>query len=338
MLIFPPFQIVYRNGIPFNMGYGWLFSPPIRGSIVASVNFKMLLIQWIGVLIIGGIAVLLTSKSNTTEMDKDQNASPISEQKIKTIKFQDNEKISNGKSNVKNKCPSGVGGWLLVLVILMVFLGPLYGLGLLGGSIMATEESYPEIILNNNWHSYKIVSYIAFAISSIVSIYGGVVLAVYRDASAIKSAKKALWISGPIISIVTLLILSFFIFEEIDNLINTKVISAIIGSAIWAFIWTTYLNKSNRIRRTYLEAIKSASSTELSYGPGLHQEMSGELLCDSESRLTNKFDEQAEGRVKDTNRQKKAYTCLKCLNNFPNDTGKCPQCGEISLTVPALST
>lgn len=63
MFVYPPFQIVRNNGVAFNMGYGWIFDSPKRGSIIANVNVPMLLIQWIGVLIVGGIAFFLAKSS-----------------------------------------------------------------------------------------------------------------------------------------------------------------------------------------------------------------------------------------------------------------------------------
>jgi uncharacterized RDD family membrane protein YckC len=58
MLLFPPFQVQVR-GTAFNMGYHYLAEPPRRGSIPASVNVQMLLAQWVGVALLGAVAVLL---------------------------------------------------------------------------------------------------------------------------------------------------------------------------------------------------------------------------------------------------------------------------------------
>lgn len=66
MLVYPPFQVVVQNGVIFNMGYDWLVDPPKRGYIAATVNVSMLLIQWIGVLVVGGLAFCL-AKNLTQE-------------------------------------------------------------------------------------------------------------------------------------------------------------------------------------------------------------------------------------------------------------------------------
>lgn len=62
MLLFPPFQVQVR-GTTFNMGYHYLAEPPRRGSIPASVNTQMLLVQWVGVALLGAVAVLLLKDS-----------------------------------------------------------------------------------------------------------------------------------------------------------------------------------------------------------------------------------------------------------------------------------
>lgn len=64
MLVYPPFQVVAKNGVVFNMGYGWIFDPPKRGYIAASVDVPMLLIQWVGVLVVGGLALFLAKNSS----------------------------------------------------------------------------------------------------------------------------------------------------------------------------------------------------------------------------------------------------------------------------------
>ncbi len=63
MIAYPPFHVVLQNGLVFNMGYNWLLDPPKRGSIVAIVNVSMLLMQWVGVLVVGGLAFFLAKNS-----------------------------------------------------------------------------------------------------------------------------------------------------------------------------------------------------------------------------------------------------------------------------------
>jgi hypothetical protein len=54
MLLFPPFQWEGANGATASAGYGFLFNPP-----GGAVDIGTLFTQWIGVLIVGGIAFFL---------------------------------------------------------------------------------------------------------------------------------------------------------------------------------------------------------------------------------------------------------------------------------------
>lgn len=58
MLLFPPYYIVGRDA-NINMGYGFIFNPPKRGIYTATVNTGMLIVQWLAVLLIGGIVLFL---------------------------------------------------------------------------------------------------------------------------------------------------------------------------------------------------------------------------------------------------------------------------------------
>ena len=56
MGIYPPFHFNAQNSVVLNLGYGWIVNPPLVSGTFGTVDIGMLLTQWIGVLIIGGIA------------------------------------------------------------------------------------------------------------------------------------------------------------------------------------------------------------------------------------------------------------------------------------------
>ena len=65
MLLFPPFYFRAANGVKLNKGYAFLFSPPtLSNGILCSVDVGMLLTQLLIVLIVGGIAFLLTKDAS----------------------------------------------------------------------------------------------------------------------------------------------------------------------------------------------------------------------------------------------------------------------------------
>ncbi|TAM45551.1 MAG: hypothetical protein EPN55_07945 [Gammaproteobacteria bacterium] len=65
MLLYPPFHFLDRGGGEINMGYAFLFNPPafpkgtVGAGMVGSVDTGMLMTQWLGVLIVGGIAFFM---------------------------------------------------------------------------------------------------------------------------------------------------------------------------------------------------------------------------------------------------------------------------------------
>ena len=61
MFAFPPFHVVHPQVGERNMGYGFILNPPefYSTGIGATVNSGMLLVQWVGVLILGGLAFFL---------------------------------------------------------------------------------------------------------------------------------------------------------------------------------------------------------------------------------------------------------------------------------------
>lgn len=66
MLIYPPFHAQLPAGAVLNLGYSWIFEPPTAPHpykhLVGTVNVGMLITQWLGVLLVGGILVLFIRK------------------------------------------------------------------------------------------------------------------------------------------------------------------------------------------------------------------------------------------------------------------------------------
>lgn len=80
MLIYPPFEFMGHS-----LGYGWIFSPP--GNHYAMINNAQLLVQWIAVVLIGGILFLLShdsTSSNSLVRTKSKSPTLILEAVLKT--------------------------------------------------------------------------------------------------------------------------------------------------------------------------------------------------------------------------------------------------------------
>jgi len=271
MLAYPPFQVIARNGIVFNKGYGWIIDPPKRGAITATVNVAMLLIQWVGVLIVGCIAFFLAKTPERIEGNI-----PEGQQVSLDALSQDEKPKLQRYRHANWQGPAGVGGWLLLLIIGMMVLGPLMGAGQLTDGIQATEGQYPSLIskatdddwvdlpldgnylpvstFGDRWHRFKLATWWVFGFITVLSFYGGLRLLLGKDWSAVQLAKAVLWITGPG---------SLFIFGVIIPIMAFgKAVTAQVGfigsfigpfiaSVIGATIWTAYLSRSKRVHNTY---------------------------------------------------------------------------------------
>lgn len=147
------------------------------------------------------------------------------------------------------RVPSGVGGWLLLLVVGLMVLGPLMGAGRLNADIMLAETQYPNLAMLGNWKSYKSATWAAFSVVAALSFWAGFGLAKGRDASVVGKAKIVLWLIGPLASFVLGILIPLLAFGKWHA--DGQFVSNIIASAIVAAIWSTYLSKSKRVRATY---------------------------------------------------------------------------------------
>lgn len=67
MVAFPPYEVVNAHGFKTQAGYGFLFDLPKygaldRGYVHARVDIQTLLVQIIGVVVVGGLAFLAYKK------------------------------------------------------------------------------------------------------------------------------------------------------------------------------------------------------------------------------------------------------------------------------------
>ena len=69
MLLYPPFYLRFPNGVVDNLGYHFLFDPPYRSTVTASVHTPTLLVQLLGLLITGVSAWFLVGTSLSRRRD-----------------------------------------------------------------------------------------------------------------------------------------------------------------------------------------------------------------------------------------------------------------------------
>ena len=149
----------------------------------------------------------------------------------------------NNKKNL-----SGIGGWLLFLIItssISLVLEPIVLLG-----VVANQElSTPNLVGNAQWQNYKILLSIIYFCMFIFKIYMINALICHRNSSTVLLAKRMLWINGPV-GFFCLSILVPAITLDTWHLIGTE-FPGVITTGVIAIIWTSYLNSSIRVKNTY---------------------------------------------------------------------------------------
>lgn len=64
--LFPPFYGRLANGIISNLGYGFIFDPPKFGALIGSVDIGILVVEWILIVAITGVAWWLSEGATAT--------------------------------------------------------------------------------------------------------------------------------------------------------------------------------------------------------------------------------------------------------------------------------
>lgn len=138
----------------------------------------------------------------------------------------------------------------------MLALGPLLAIGRLYGEFASAERQYPGLAQVAEWSSFKTVEWVVLLVFCAISIYGGMGLATKRTPDAVSKAKMVLWFNYPISSIVTAMIVPAMMLPD-GGKDAAMAISSLIASLIGVAIWTTYLNRSRRVRNTYGSGVET---------------------------------------------------------------------------------
>ena len=144
--------------------------------------------------------------------------------------------------------PAGVGGWLALLVFVLLFLKPIRDLWQVYRNVSAAVADMPVLATMSVWKIYVTATWVAVAAFAALSIYGGWGLAKGKDWRVVRRAIAVLWFSGPVSFIVGLLVAAAC-FGGFD--VSAEFVRRLVISAAGAAIWTAYLLKSVRVRNTY---------------------------------------------------------------------------------------
>jgi len=152
--------------------------------------------------------------------------------------------------------PSGIGGWLLLLIVLLTVVGPIFGWMKMGGEFLIAEDAQPWLEYSTEWKRYKNASWLVFTISASVSVLAGLGLALERRTAAVTRAIVAMWVIGPGGNLLLALALPLLIFRSLDFFDESagfRIFGILVASVIIAAAWTVYLTQSKRVANTYID-------------------------------------------------------------------------------------
>ena len=152
----------------------------------------------------------------------------------------------------------GVGGWLLLLIVGLMIIGPFSGLIKIFHDIRNAVEKYPQLVGISQWQNYKLATWIIFISSAVISFVAGYRLWKIHSRESVRFAIIANWVEGPLQNV--LYIVSAAIIFDTNAGLEQVITKRVIISCIGAGTWTAYLLLSDRVKNTY----KSAGRVERS--------------------------------------------------------------------------
>ena len=146
--------------------------------------------------------------------------------------------------------PRGVGGWLMVLILWLMLLGPLRSFWINVGGLLNSEFDQPALASSADWLTYKRWTWIVWLVSSGIAISAGYRLWRHHRKTSVGFAVIALWAAGPG-ALLGYLAVTALVYGHMTTASPTALILGATISCLFAAAWTVYLKRSRRIALTY---------------------------------------------------------------------------------------
>ena len=160
----------------------------------------------------------------------------------------------------KQNCDSRVGGWLSLLIFILMILIPVAGIYSVAEEFSAWEEMFPAMQDSIGWFYTKAGLWILACIYFASSFIAGYKLWRHHYPETVTFVIRSLWFLvfyGLVINLVSAIVV-----QDLSVRLNVEsaldwgeifrdLLTSFAFVATWAIIWTLYLKKSVRIRNTY---------------------------------------------------------------------------------------
>lgn len=162
-------------------------------------------------------------------------------------------------SSVADQMPGNVRGWLLVLVIALIFLAPI-------DIAWRSFDIYKKTAWAADSRNHYENAFVLFAlVAGIGCIWSGLRLAYRREPGTITIAKIGVWIAGLGKALMIYWILPQAARTEYDGNRHgglAGIIGILVGSLAFSLVWHIYLNRSKRVAETYVLIAEYDSSID----------------------------------------------------------------------------
>lgn len=152
---------------------------------------------------------------------------------------------------------SGVRGWLLVLVGVLMVAVPVFNVAWIFSHFAILKHLYPSLVGSPGWQEYQFWMWLAVASSSVLSIGASMRLLNGKSWEDVERVSTIIWVIGPCSAVVVHALIPFWMHSaeklmyDYIGLTGAPLIGAILGGGLFSLIWTSYLYKSTRVRNTY---------------------------------------------------------------------------------------
>lgn len=150
----------------------------------------------------------------------------------------------------ENQQLKGVGGWLLILILMLAFYTPVTGGWSLYKEFILAPLKMPLLESNPLWVQYRTIIWIIFGILCLLCFATGYALWKIHKPMTVQLAIGVIWLTGPFVPVISAAVASAIFNMDFSQAVKPFLIG-IFSTAVQSAIWTGYLMKSVRVRNTY---------------------------------------------------------------------------------------
>ena len=141
----------------------------------------------------------------------------------------------------------GVGGWLLLLILILIVLRPIWTAFRNIQKWEGLKQTAGEYATTAEYGTLQAISWAGYGISAIIGIVAGLMLWKRHRRSTVKIAIGVFWLMGPVLGLIIYFV-GLYAVGEPAAFADLKFLAVPVISAA---VWTGYLLKSERVRNTY---------------------------------------------------------------------------------------